>query len=176
MVKVIIVNGRPGSGKTTFEQFCQKWHYDDEIVAIVSTVDFVKEVALTCGWDGTKTPHNRKFLSDLKDLLTQWNDIPFKKIAKRVEFYRQMEGGHFLFIDCREPEEIEKLKKAFNATTVLIRRPQQENEETSNHADANVFDYEYDVELYNEYGLAELEVMAARFINDIREEDKKWLF
>ena len=78
MVKVVVINGRPGCGKTTFEQICQDMckpnlsNFQEERivqVAITSTVDFVKEIALNCGWDGSKTLENRRFLSDLKDLL-----------------------------------------------------------------------------------------------------------
>lgn len=174
MVKVIIVNGKPGSGKTTFEQACQKYAWDEEIIAIESTVTFVKDIAQQCGWDGTKTPRNRKFLSDLKDLLTEWDDVPFKKIAERVEYYGNMEGGHFLFVDCREPKEIEKLKQAFNATTLLIRRESSESEETSNHADAEVLNYDYDVTIFNNTTLENLKIAAYTFMNKMREEDTKW--
>ena len=77
MVKVVIINGMPMSGKTTFEELCQKicdpfakesGFEEDNIlcVDICSTVDFVKIVAKQCGWDGTKDLKNRKFLSDLK--------------------------------------------------------------------------------------------------------------
>ena len=52
---------------------------------ILSTVDFVKEIAKKCGWDGTKDLKNRKFLSDLKDLLTNWNNVPFNKIEQQVK-------------------------------------------------------------------------------------------
>ena len=50
----------------------------------VSTVDKVKEIAAECGWDGVKSPKNRKFLSDLKDLLTEWGDVPYKDIERKL--------------------------------------------------------------------------------------------
>ena len=52
---------------------------------ILSTVDFVKEIAKKCGWKGEKDLKNRKFLSDLKDLLTNWNNVPFNKIVQQVK-------------------------------------------------------------------------------------------
>ena len=66
---VVVINGSGGVGKSTFIELCREW---DNRVFETSTVDFVKEVAKMCGWDGTKTDENRKFLSDLKDLLSQW--------------------------------------------------------------------------------------------------------
>lgn len=184
MVKVVVINGRPGCGKTTFESFCLDlcnhgvpgFSRDKRMVVdICSTVDFVKEIAIECGWDGTKTLENRRFLSDLKDLLTRWNDIPYKKILERA---RQLDTWNsynyldwILFVDCREPAEIQKLKERLNATTVLIRRPQVESNETSNESDAKVFDYDYDLNIYNEYGLDELKMLAESFIEYMKKEE-----
>ena len=83
-MQVIIINGMPRAGKDQFVSFCQKhllW------CGNFSTVDFVKEVAAMCGWDGTKTPLNRAFLSNLKDLLTDWGDVPFKKVERAMETF-----------------------------------------------------------------------------------------
>lgn len=43
MVRIVIVNGMPGCGKTTFENYCVRKlsPYAD----VYSTVDFVKEIA-----------------------------------------------------------------------------------------------------------------------------------
>ena len=80
MVKIVVVNGMPMVGKSQFVEYCLKelGIYGEE----VSTVDFVKELAKLSGWDGVKRPRDRKFLSDLKDLLTEWNDVPYKKIIE----------------------------------------------------------------------------------------------
>ena len=70
-LKIVIVNGAPGSGKTSFESFCQDKMGD--YCQIRSTVDLVKEIALFyTGWNGEKDLKSRKFLSDLKDLLSQY--------------------------------------------------------------------------------------------------------
>ena len=81
-MRVVIINGKSSVGKDCFVTMCKEI-LGAEYVCNVSTVDFVKEVAEFCGWDGTKTPENRKFLSDLKDLLTDWNDIPLKRFVKK---------------------------------------------------------------------------------------------
>ena len=183
MVKVVVVNGAPMSGKTTFEELCQEicdpfvkepGFEDGSIlcVDICSTVDFVKLVAKQCGWDGTKDLKNRKFLSDLKDLLTEWNDVPFKKIQSRINVRAKSFAAvdWIFFVDCREPAEIQKLKERLNATTVLIRRESVEDNETSNHADANVFDYNYDVTIYNNGSLEIFKTMAKEFIKFMKQE------
>lgn len=169
MVKVAIFNGKPACGKTTFQKLCIRECFWGGIhspsINITSTVDFVKEIAKECGWDGSKDLKNRKFLSDLKDLLTEWDDIPYKKIIERANILAEMPQDFIMFVDCREPTEIEKLKQGLNATTVLIRRPEVENEETSNHADAEVFNYNYDLTIWNNSDIMNLENEAKKFLN-----------
>ena len=181
MVKVVVVNGAPTSGKTTFEEICfdmcrphnhiKGFTSENNLwVKITSTVEFVKEIAEHCGWDGSKTLKNRKFLSDLKDLLTEWNDIPFKKIKEVADALATKRNGvdWILFVDCREPAEIQKLKERLNATTILIRRESVESNEVSNHADAEVFNYTYDLTIENNSDIIGLEKKAKDFINYMR--------
>ena len=170
-LRVVIVNGAPCSGKSTFEHMCQ------DILGYAycqtrSTVDKVKEIAVHCGWDGVKTPKNRKFLSDLKDLLTEYNDLPFTDILQFVKgweddlsMYHVGDKLHILFVDDREPEHIERLKKELHATTLLIKRDIAEQQPTSNHADENVFNYDYDVVIQNNGSLEHLKYEAQAFIN-----------
>ena len=181
MIKVVVCNGKPGVGKSEFQRLCaqQCGLFGEEVgftpdknlyVDIISTVDFVKEIAYACGWDGSKTLENRKFLSDLKSLLTEWNDVPNAIIEKHVQSLPDTIDW-IVFVDCREPAEIQKLKERLNATTILIRRPQVENNETSNDSDAKVFDYDYDLNIYNEYGFDELKMLAEHFIEYMKKEE-----
>lgn len=170
-MKIIVINGAPCSGKDTFASLCQKhllW------CGNFSTVDFVKEVAHKCGWNGTKTSENRKFLSDLKDLLTEWGDIPYKKVfieVQRLEYdvtrFGFDEDEAVCFIHCREPQEIQKFVDRMGAKTLLIRRPEVESNEQSNHADAQVFDYNYDYTIVNDGTLADFEQKAINFLLEI---------
>ena len=170
-----------GVGKTEFERQCAaQCNLFNRVVGfsngrrlwidITSTVDFVKEVATMCGWDGTKTLENRKFLSDLKDLLTNWDDVPYKMIEHRAKTLPG-DSDWILFVDCREPAEIQKLKEGLNATTVLIRRESVENNETSNASDANVFDYNYDLTIWNNSDIIELENEAKKFIEYMKKDE-----
>ena len=54
-----------------------------------------------------------------------------------------------------------------NAITVLLRRAAVENLEQSNHADANVFNYEYDYVIENNGSLEELWEKAVKFLEEI---------
>lgn len=168
-MKIIVINGQPRVGKDTFVELCDKhllWCKN------YSTVDFVKEIAVKCGWDGSKTPKNRAFLSDLKDLLARWKDVPFKKIEERIRAFRKsIEGLGYdndevgiVFIHSREPEEIKRFVDKFNATSLLIRRESVESTEQSNHADSQVMDYEYDYVIENNGTKEELEQKAVEFL------------
>ena len=172
MVNVVVINGFPRSGKDTFVNFCKKML--GPFGHSVSTVDFVKKLALQCGWDGTKTPESRKFLSDLKDLLTEWNDIPWKKVEEEYDYiktecfqYGLKDSDFFLFIHSREPKEIERFKEEYGAVTVLVDRREVEGEQ-SNHSDADVMDYTYDYIINNNSTLEDLQARAMTFIESVK--------
>lgn len=172
-LRVVIINGRPGVGKTLFEIFCK------EIIGhpyckMRSTIDKVKEIAMQAGWDGDKSLAARKMLSDLKAIFTAYNDMPFNDIVKYVkswelelQYYGVENRQHILFVDDREPEHIERLKKALDATTVLIRRPGDEEIETSNSSDGNVFNYKYDWVINNDGNPEKLKEKAEVFLNSL---------
>ena len=172
MTKIVVVNGKPGCGKTTFEHLCAA--YDIENVNIISTVDYVKEVAKFCGWNGIKNLKSRKFLSDLKYALSDWADIPFQKIRKKIAELNKKEKMQILFVDSREPAEIARFKEELGAMTLLVRRPGDEEEETSNSADANVFNYDYDFVVFNNLDLEALNEKALKVMNILEGENKAW--
>lgn len=173
-MSIFIVNGAPGSGKTTFEYFVDEAAYRyGYSVFIDSTINFVKQIAAICGWNGDKTPKNRKFLSDLKDLLTSWDDVPVKKIKQNLENYKSelrlsnLDFNHYgiIFIDSREPQEIERLCKELNAKSILIdRKDVDKNAVNSNHADSEVYNYKYDIVIDNNGTLSDLKKKAIAFI------------
>ena len=78
-MNLYIINGAAASGKSTFCSLVKEKLGEGHCYEI-STVDLVKEVAKVAGWNGEKTAKNRKFLSDLKDLLTQWDDVPVRNV------------------------------------------------------------------------------------------------
>jgi predicted glycoside hydrolase/deacetylase ChbG (UPF0249 family) len=175
-MKVIVVNGYPMSGKDQFCNYCLDYMSKRGLKGgMISTIDIVKNIAKSLGWDGVKTPKDRKFLSDLKDLLTEWRNIPYRSVADEItqtyiHFHKQMgvpEDHIVFFIHCREPKEIEKFVEGFGAETVVIRRKDVEELEQSNHADSNILDYNYTYEIDNNKGLEELEKEAMNFINNL---------
>ena len=163
--QIFIINGSGGSGKDTFVSLVRECMEEElnqnNLVDNFSSVDKVKEIAKIIGWDGKKTEKDRKFLSDLKLLCTEYNNMPFKSMQEKVEEFKN-DDAEFLFLHIREPEEIEKAKKVFNAETILIIRDNIK-QITSNMADKNVRDYDYDIIIYNNGTFKELKSKAVDF-------------
>lgn len=169
-IKIIVVNGYPGSGKTTFEECCKAKL--GPFCQIRSTIDKVKSLAFRAGWDGKKTPEARKLLSDLKKIFVEFNDMPFKDIQSHIAYFKSdlerygVESDKALFlVDSREPEEIDRFKHELGAITILIKRDKHENEVESNDSDANVDNYEYDYVIENNGTIADLNAKAVEFID-----------
>lgn len=159
---IFITNGMARSGKDTFAEYL-----NDFVPTLkYSSIDKVKDIAKQCGWDGTKDEKSRKFLSDLKVLTSQFNDMPFQAIKTVVEQFKEDKEKRILLIDIREPTEIEKVKKTFNAKTILIKRNSVKNI-TSNMADANVFNYKYDYIIENNGTLDEFCWTVYKFVKDV---------
>lgn len=72
-----------------------------------------------------------------------------------------------IFLMIREPEEIERAVREFDALTVLVKRDQVEAI-TSNHADRDVELYDYDFTVYNYGSLYELQSTASSFVALLR--------
>lgn len=173
-IKIVIVNGHCGNGKTTFETMVAKIaEARGKRVKIRSTIDYVKMRARIFGWDGGKTPEDRRFLSDLKDALTKWKDVPYQDMKKTIRSFQNSSNPcDLLFIDCREPEEIKRFVEDFNALTMIVQRGEYTS--VGNHADDNVENYQYDIVIDNNRGLDELMQEATIFVETfIMEEEEE---
>ena len=174
MIKTYIINGAGGVGKDQFIKFVID-ELGEKYIYNISTVDVVKTIARIIGWRGKKTPQDRKYLSDLKDMMTYWSDAPFNSVVNltelQVEEWKEFQiRDAAVFIHCREPNEIDRLVKRLGAETILIIR--DTDEIYINHADNEVFNYNYDFIIDNNGTLEELKDLAATFVKrQIKAED-----
>ena len=150
---VFVVNGKPRAGKDTFAMILNR--YMD--VYKYSAVTKVKEIATLCGWDGQKEERDRKFLHELKMLTSEYSDMSHQDVVNEINKYRNGEIEADVFVvDVREPEDIKRLVEEVGAITVFI-----ENDNvpaiTSNAADANVENFEYDFVIPNNGTMKEFE-------------------
>lgn len=162
-----IINGKPQSGKDTFvDTIINLMNSDDLKAQKFSTVDSVKAAAIFLGWDGEKDAKGRNFLSDLKDLSTKYYDNPLIEVLGLLYLYP--ETTFFLFI--REPEEIEKLIKSYEKgkfKTVCVVREIDNSNRITNHADQNVYDFEYDHIILNNGTLDDFKQSAENFYKTV---------
>lgn len=157
--KIFVINGIATSGKDTFVELVSEFVPTKNI----SSVDKIKEIARLIGWDGeSKTEKDRKFLSDLKLLTSKYCDMPFQYMKEQVENFNNSKDL-CLFLHIREPEEIERAVKEFNAKTILITR-YSVAPITSNTSDANINNYKYDYEITNNGTLENFKRMAEYFV------------
>ena len=159
MSKIIVINGAATVGKSTFISLC---HEIDPRVIETSTVDFVKEIALKAGWDGIKDQKGRRLLSDIKDALERYDDVPNKKIDEFI----QSHSDNIIFVNAREPHNIQYYKDKYNAITVLVTNLNAKTVH-GNHADENIYDYNYDIHIDNSGTLEQLKKVAKVFLDNL---------
>lgn len=166
-MRIYVVNGFPESGKTTFERIVQKF-LGRENVFIYSTIDTIKDLANMIGWDGKKDDRGRRLLSDLKAVMNQYNDYAMKEIKDHLHTietlsrYGTMEP--IVFIDSREPKEIARIVKEFDARTIFIKR--EKKTEFTNTSDQNVKDYNYNIYIWNDEDLLHLGFEVIDFLRN----------
>lgn len=167
-MKIIVINGSGGAGKDTFIKYCREANHE---IYSFSTVDYVKDIATLIGWNGKKDMRGRRFLSDLKDALSEYNDTPFKRCVEEIQevmddYFRLNKNTKNLifFVHSREPKEIQRWKDLYNAQALLIRRVQSEKQEFTNHADLEVTNFDYDYVYWNEHEL-----------EDVRFDARSWM-
>jgi len=172
-MKAFIINGAGGCGKDTFIKYFTEVA-GSEYVLNISTVDYIKKIAHDLGWKEQKDNKSRKFLSDLKDMATFWADIPFQDVTSKSYqfnddlFMYGVDRKGFIFIHCREPEEIERLRIELKLPvfTLLIRRAGHQI--YGNHADDEVENYHYNFIIENDEDLQKLKEKAINFYNMVK--------
>lgn len=162
MKKIFITNGMARCGKDTFSEFLNEYIPTTRY----SSIDVIKEIARKCGWDGSKRERDRKFLSDLKVLTSEYNSLSFISIKNKIGEFLNDQSHEVMLIDIREPKEIDRVSKEFEAKTILIKNDRVKNI-TSNMADKNVFNYEYDYQIENNGTLEEFREVVKKFAENI---------
>lgn len=151
--QIFVVNGYPGSGKTEFEKMVS------ELVPTIcySSIDPIRD-ALPVPKE--KSVEYRNYLALGKQVFKEY--VRTKISDKFWEFIVDPEAK-LLFIDCREPEEIDWLVKHCDAHTLLVDRPGIEPDENLSDADMYVKNYVYEVTIHNSGDLDQLRLAAKAF-------------
>ena len=161
-----VINGKGGVGKDTLCDFAAK-HYK---TLNVSTITPIKEIAASYGWNGEKTPKARKFLADLKQVFTEWNELPNSYALGKYEEF--LSGDYELFfVHIREGSEIKKFvegaeKLGARPKTLLI-SSKRCNRRYGNASDDDVENFEYDHIYKNDLPLDKAEADFLKYLNGI---------
>ena len=166
---ILVVNGAGRTGKDTLCNIIKKSFGNSQFfVSSISSVDQIKHCAKILGWDGiSKEEVDRKFLSDLKDLSTQYCDAPLKYEIQEIEKFNALIKPGILFIHIREPQEIKKLVDIYPEIKTILVRNKNVPTITGNHADANVENYNYDYYIDNNGTMEEYEKVVLEFIDNL---------
>lgn len=153
--QVFVINGSGGVGKDTVCQAAAAfWKVQN-----ISSITPILQVAQAAGWDGRKTPQARRFLSRLKEICTEFNDLPFRYCMEQYQRFAQSDA-QILFVHIREPEAIARFREAVggDCKAVLVQRPslEQNRGALGNRSDDGVGDYAYDGIFVNDGTLEQL--------------------
>ncbi len=166
MKLAIVRNGGGGAGKDTLCEFAAKRFRTIN----VSSVDPIKRIAAENGWKGEKTPEARRFLSELKRVFTEYNDLPTNYILEKYGDFLRSDAELF-FVHIREGEQIdhfiEKAKELGPAPVSLLVRSSRCKESYGNASDDDVENYPYDFIYQNDLPLEEAEADFTAFLGGI---------
>ena len=182
MKYVVIINGRPASGKTTLNHMIAdrvaKTQKNTD-TTIISTIDYIKQIYMKLGWDGiSKTNEDRSNLSYLKNIYINKCDGPLMDIVSIVA-HSDDKINHIFLVDCRESKEIEKIAFAMKIlakcqdvvfVTVYVRREEAAelfNKYGNSSDDISLDQYNYDYVVMNDGSLVELGDAANELVHMI---------
>lgn len=159
---VVVINGKGGSGKDTCCDIVSKYYR----VKNISSIDCIKDILKICGWGGVKDNKSRKLMSDLKKLLSEYNDYPTNSI---VEGYKEFlkSDEEVLFVHIREGSEINKFKENLDTDVITLLIKRDGIGDLGNTSDDEVENYSYDYVFENNCSLSELENVFKEFFNSI---------
>ena len=165
---VIVINGKGESGKDTYVKIISEYFY----VRNVSSIDPIKELAFTLGWDGVKNDRGRAFLVDLKKARADYNDFPTTYLTEEVDEFL-LSNEEYMFCHIREGVEIDKFKEANDSKDIIIKtllvRRDAIDKSFGNASDDNVEDYKYNW-YFDNNGL--LDELPKRVLDDFLEHIK----
>ena len=171
MKTVIVVNGKPRSGKDTLISLMRDALSAAEIQSTAySSIDPVKEMLREYVDLRAKTEADRKLLSIVGDAMQEHSQFRTGRCAWMIDdFFHDLDHGVF-FLHMREPELIERMRTSCQEAgirfiSVLLHADRAENV-TSNPSDAGVENGVYDAHLTNNGTLEDLATEAAWFVKD----------
>jgi hypothetical protein len=156
MGKVYFINGQAESGKDTFlYRVSEKIEKKGIEIYNYSTVDDIKKFLSYLGIDiSKKDTRLRNLMSDMKDLLTAYDDIPNKMAASFINFHLRDKNNSsdIVFVHCRESENIKNIEKMISdivkpedIKSILLKRSGHNVSECEKDSPESVEKHKYDI-------------------------------
>ena len=170
MKTVIVINGKPRSGKDTAVDLMRLALEDKgHTTAAFSSIEPIKMILGPYIDLGSKTQADRKLLATVGDALQEHSEWRTEASLRSINhfFYKTEDGVYFLHM--REPRLIEMMKhkceeKGIRFIRVLLSSNRSEDV-TNNPADAGVEDGQYEDLLSNNSTVSDLEVTCRAFLS-----------
>jgi len=176
MGKVYFINGQAEAGKDTF-----LYRVSEELkkkgikVYNYSTIDDIKNFLSYLGIDTSmKDTKLRNLMSDMKDLLTEYDDIPNKMAASFINFHLRDKNNSndIIFVHCRESENIKNIEKRISdivrpedIKSILLRRNGHNVSDCIKDSQESIEKHEYDI-IYFHDTMADLLLNVDNFIKN----------
>lgn len=167
--QVIILNGMARSGKQEVYNILSNIIPSEQYSIVDPVRDFLKKLGVR---ENGKSEKWRRLMSDIKLALDDYDDITYQCSREKILDFLRSSPTKLISIDMREIKDISRAKEEFGAITVLVNRDDAPII-TSNVADANVFNIDYDYVINNNGSFSELEDEVKRFVNWMIEEHCK---
>lgn len=162
---VIVINGRGGVGKDALCSGVESVYR----VSNISAITPIKEIASNYGWTGDKDNKSRRFLSQLKRVFSEYNDLPNNYLLEKYNEFLN-DDRQLLFVHIRESEQINHFISFIKipCITLLIRRKEVDLlSQYGNESDDDVANYSYDYYFDNDLPYEESKEQFIAFIKKI---------
>lgn len=167
-MRIVIINGKTGSGKDTFVKMVA-----DRLPTFnIHSSDVAYEILKMLGWDGVeRTPEIRDFMAYIMERSRTLFDGITKDVLERVD--RDLSVGYaknFVFIHVREAEQIKRLYDEYYplADVMWIERDVEIPAGITNASDLNVEEYkDYDFVINNNGSLEDLSKEVDKWLREV---------
>ena len=158
--QIIVLNGMARSGKQEVFNILNKKIQSEQYSIVDPVREFLKSLGVR---ESGKSEKWRRLMSDIKLALDDYDDVTYQCVREKTMDFLRCSPSRLLTIDMREIKDISRFRKEFDATIVFVQRDDAKII-TSNVADANVFDIDYDYTIPNNGELYHLEVEVIKFL------------
>ncbi len=178
-MKIFIINGNAGCGKTTFGEYAAKILKGKKIPFLHdSSIKPVKDFVQENGWEGkkwdgvTKDDYWRRALYECKCWMIENDKNIFDKYAlEKIHEISDSSSEGILFFDIREPENISQLVEYVKENDPKVKVfslfvERNSDFKFNNYADQNQSNYKYDIFLDNNGDLDNLYKNTERFVGE----------